>query len=197
MARVLQLLAPYLAVAVFWCGLENAWWAILAYHAQILFWSRHRLGAPLKGWQAQSLLLFMLGPLLAGPATYALLPFLAGSMSVGDWLTRFGLVGPALGWMIPYFGVVHPILEQAHWSELRRTSRWAHLAFAGYHALVLVSLVNPAGLVFCVGVLYGTSWCWAHLQSRTGGGLVVPVCTHVAADLGIILAAALRAGWRM
>ena len=35
MKLVLKMLAPYLAVGIFWCGLSNAWLAILAYHAQI------------------------------------------------------------------------------------------------------------------------------------------------------------------
>ena len=41
--RTLRLLAPYLAVGVFWYGFSSAWLAILAYHAQILLWSRGRL----------------------------------------------------------------------------------------------------------------------------------------------------------
>jgi hypothetical protein len=39
----LKLLAPCFAVLVFWCWLGNAWLAILAYHAQILLWSRGSL----------------------------------------------------------------------------------------------------------------------------------------------------------
>lgn len=43
MKRFLALLAPYVAVTLFWCVWPNAWCAILAYHAQILFipfWNR-------------------------------------------------------------------------------------------------------------------------------------------------------------
>jgi hypothetical protein len=41
-----KLLAPYFAVGVFWCVFSNAWLAMLAYHAQILFWSRTHLKTP-------------------------------------------------------------------------------------------------------------------------------------------------------
>ena len=45
----LRLAAPYLAVLVFWCLFRNAWLAILAHHAQILWgWrgTRPRFVAP-------------------------------------------------------------------------------------------------------------------------------------------------------
>ena len=71
----LRLLAPYFAVLVFWCWLGNAWLAILAYHAQILLWSRGampKLGRPGR----DPLAWFLLPSALAGPALYFLMPYI-------------------------------------------------------------------------------------------------------------------------
>ena len=39
----LRLLVPYIAVIIFWFGLENAWLTIAAYHLLILFFARGHL----------------------------------------------------------------------------------------------------------------------------------------------------------
>lgn len=40
MRRILACLAPFVAVLIFWWGLRSARLTVLAYHVQILFWSR-------------------------------------------------------------------------------------------------------------------------------------------------------------
>jgi hypothetical protein len=94
--------------------------------------------------------------------------------------------------MIPYFGLVHPLLEQLHWGPLRERTPWAHVFFAGYHVLVLGSLLRLPWLVLCALLLAGASMAWKHMAKRTGS-LGAPVASHVGADLGVILAAWLRA----
>jgi hypothetical protein len=174
-------------VLVFWCGCRHAWLTILVYHLQVLFWSGGNLAAARRGWNARAFAVGALPALAAGPLLYALLPVMAPPDQLRAWLAAFGLTRTAWVVMIPYFGLVHPFLEQVHWSPLRRDGWSAHLAFAGYHALVLYSLLPVPWLLLCLAVLVAVSALWARLESASG--LLVPLCGHVFADLGIVLAA--------
>ena len=88
--------------------------------------------------------------------------------------------------MIFYFGLVHPLFEQIHWAPLRESTPLAHLAFAGYHMLVLYSLLTVPWLALCFVVLVAASWLWQRMV-RESGSLLLPIASHVAADLGIII----------
>ncbi len=59
--------------------------------------------------------------------------------------------------MVAYFGLVHPLLEQAHWTPLREATPIAHVAFAGYHMLVLASLLTVPWLAVCFVILTAAS----------------------------------------
>lgn len=192
MTRTLKMLAPYLAVLLFWCVFKSAWGTIIAYHVQILLWSRDRLPNLLKGWDKSLFLCTALPCALAGPIAYVLLPFMTGQTQLAEWLAGYGLSGMSLMLMIPYFGLVHPLLEQAHWSGCHSGGWLSHLAFAGYHSLVLYSLLTPPWLALCLVVLFSASALWAFVQTRTRPGLLVTSCGHVLADLGIVLAAWLK-----
>ena len=185
----LKMAAPYLAVGVFWCLLHNAWLAILAYHAQILWWSRGSLHRPAKPGR-------ILAALIAAPSAFAgpLLYFLLPRMSHADlsrWLADNRLSGAGFLVMVFYFGLVHPVLEQVHWAPLRESTPLGHIAFAGYHLLVLHSLLKIPWLAVCFAVLVATSLLWRRM-TRESGSLVPSIASHVAADLGIMIAAWLR-----
>jgi hypothetical protein len=187
MKRVLQLAAPYLAVAVFWVVYQSAWLTIFAYHLQMLFWTRRRLGEELGQWNPRAALAVSLPAVLAGPLVLLFLPHVArGPLS--EWMAHYGLSGPTLVLMVPYLGIVHPILEQTFWSPLRRGSVAGHAAFAGYHAVVLYTLLPPLWLAVAAGVITLASVAWERL-SVTQRGLLVPMLSHVAADLSIVTAA--------
>lgn len=189
LSLALRLLAPYLAVGVFWCGMSNAWLAILAYHAQILFWARS-YGADLWRPVPKRILPLVLPTALAGPVLYWLLPHITQT-DLSAWLSNHGLSHMCMLAMIPYFGLVHPVLEQMHWAPLREQTPWAHLVFAGYHMLVLSSLLALPWLVVCFVILAAASVMWRELTRRCG--LATPVLTHVLADLGVVMAAWLMA----
>lgn len=189
MKQTLKLLAPYLAAGIFWCALSNGWLAILAYHAQILFWSRKSLfnmRMPAGG----RILLLALPAAAAGPLIYLLLPHIARA-DLAPWLAARRLSGLSLAAMIPYFGLVHPFLEQAHWSRLRARTLLAHPAFAGYHMLVLYTLLTPPWLILCFVVLTAASAIWRRMETRHKS-IAVPVASQVLADLGIVAAAWLK-----
>jgi len=189
------MLAPYAAVLIFWCGLHSAWAALLAYHAQIFLWSRHDVRRVLAGWNPR-LFILALPSLAAGPLTYFLLPLMS-RQPVHAWLAAFGLTGWALLAMLPYYGLVHPVLEQAHWGPLRghpRVGPLAHVLFAGYHALTVALLLRPPWILACVGVLWLSSVCWQRMAACRPGGLLVPALSQMMADAGLIVAALIKAG---
>jgi hypothetical protein len=185
----LRLAAPYLAVIVFWCLLHSAWLAILAYHAQILWWSRGSLPRLAKPAPTFTTLL-VLPAALAGPLLYFLLPY-ATHTDLSWWLGAHGLSGASLLAMVFYFGLVHPVLEQTHWPPLRDTTPLAHVAFAGYHMLVLYSLLTVPWLLVCFAILVTASLMWQRME-RESGSLLTVIASHIAADLGIVLVAWLR-----
>jgi hypothetical protein len=211
MKRLLQLLVPYFSVGICWCIFKNGWLAILAYHAQVLLWQfpqivgRERLrndtfppqigrgpfqpyitpAAPIpndKRW-----LLAALPTILGGPLVYFLLPHITHT-DIGTWLAEYKLTGVSLLLMIPYFGIIHPMLEQLHWKPLREQTPLAHVFFAGYHMMVLASLITVPWLIFCFAALAVASVAWQFLTTRSGS-LIPSTLSHIFADLGIILTA--------
>lgn len=186
MKRPLKLLAPYLAVGIFWCLFANAWPAILAYHAQILFWSR-RSFFDLRRMRRTRLVFLALSAAIVGPLLYFLLPYMT-RVDLTSWLANHHLTRLSLLVMIPYFGLVHPLLEQLHWAPLRESTPIAHFAFAGYHMLVLTSILRVPWLILCFVVLTVASFLWQRVAERTDS-LVIPVVSHVLADLGIVIVA--------
>jgi hypothetical protein len=190
MRHTLKILAPYLAVAVFWCAWPSAWLAILVYHVQILLWNGKSLLRDMRGPAWRKGVLLAVPAAVAGPILYLLLP-VAVRTDLSAWLEAHRLSGAALAAMIPYFGLVHPVLEQAHWGPLREKTAWAHPLFAGYHVIVLSTLLSIPWLLLCFSVLIMASLAWRRM-ARLTGGLAVPAASHVLADLGIVLAAWVR-----
>ncbi len=187
MKPYLQLLAPYIAVLICWNIFQNAWAAIALYHLQILFWAVHAPRKKLFGGFNLKYLVFAVPAAAAGPALYLLLPFITRT-ELSEWLSAYGLAGPGLAAMIPYFGIIHPLLEQIHWSRLREQTALAHPLFAGYHLLVLASLLTLPWLSVCFIILLTASVCWQYFTRKTGN-LLLPVFSHILADLSLILAA--------
>ncbi len=192
-----KLLAPYVAVIVFWSGFgtewSSAWLAILAYHAQILFWARGELRAHRwPQWKRPHSLFILAAPpaAAAGPGLYLLAPFVTNT-DLSQWLAAHGLSGAALLLMIPYFGFVHPVLEQIHWRPLRERTWLAHPVFAGYHMIVLYSILGPPFLLLCFVVLVAASLMWLQMN-RLSKGMSLPIATHILADTGIIVGAWVR-----
>lgn len=186
-------LAPWISVLAFWTVLHSAWMTILAYHAMMLLLSWRSIPGVFRGWNGGRFLLAAPLCAAAGPVTWLLLPHIV-STPVETWLPQYGLKGMTLFLMVPYYGLVHPVIEQAHWSRLwgrRRPGPLAVLPFAGYHGLVLSTIMKPFWVAVCVAVLILTGLSWRWMEKRTGGRLL-PAATQALADSGIILAAVLR-----
>lgn len=184
MRTALKLLAPYLSVAVFWLGAKNGILALAGYHLQVLIWvlvdrARPKFGRGGKWFLA----LPMVG---AGPLLYFLLPVIT-RVDLTEWLRDYHLSGWTLLLLVPYFGILHPVIEQVHWGPLRDQTKFSHLFFAGYHMLVLVSLLDWQWLVLCAVLLAGASVAWQYLTFRNGG-IGLSAASHICADLGVIVA---------
>ncbi|MCC5847159.1 MAG: hypothetical protein JJU29_03615 [Verrucomicrobia bacterium] len=176
----LQMFAPWLSVLIFWLGFRNAWAAILGYHAQVLLWHRRE---DLWRWfrQPRPGARWTLPLLLTAPVMIAFLPWFLET-EISAWMAAHGLSAIGFVFMVPYFGIVHPVLEQGHWGPLRLRTRWAHPMFAGYHLLVLSSLLTSLGLLLAFVVLYGASLFWQRIPRGTA------ILSHQLADTGVALA---------
>ena len=124
---------------------------------------------------------------LAGPLLYLLLPYITKT-DLSTWLHAHHVSGISLLLMIPYFGFIHPILEQMHWAPLRAHTPVSHLMFAGYHMLVLHSLLSTPWLILTFIVLTTASVVWQQM-TKYSLGLALPITSHILADFGVIVAA--------
>ncbi|MEN7973651.1 MAG: CPBP family glutamic-type intramembrane protease, partial [Verrucomicrobiota bacterium] len=174
---------------------HSAWLSILLYHVGILVFLVFRrpkeVGRRLwAGAKAPLVVPGMLVCAMAAPVVYFMWPWLAASESVlPEWMARFGLTGWSWLLMIPYFSIVHPVLEEIHWRGIAPGKTMGicrqDFLFAGYHVLVLFQLLHWPWLFFVFGVLVGSSVFWRWAEDRFGGcGL--PILTHAAADAGVV-----------
>jgi len=183
---VLKLLAPYFSVIIFWLVFHNAYLALLGYHLQIVFWSKK---SPFgKFWPNNKRDWFLsLAMLAAGPFIYFVLPLIAKT-ELSTWLSAYKLNGWLWLAMIPYFGLVHPFLEQAHWGPLREKTQLSHFFFAAYHTIVLYSLLPLFWLLAGFVVLTVASLIWQQIAENSNS-YTAPVLSHILADFGVVIAA--------
>ncbi len=135
-------------------------------------------------------MLLALPAALAGPLLYCLLPYITHA-DLSAWLANHHLSRLSLIVMIPYFGLLHPFLEQLHWAPLRENTPVSHIMFAGYHIVVLYSFLTIPWLILCFVVLATASFMWGEMTRRSDS-LAAPVASQILADLGIVIAAWLK-----
>lgn len=201
MTRKLKSLAPAipsLAVIIGLYLLENAWAAILLYHAGLVIVLT--LGKPggvthafRSGWHAPAAMAASIVCAAGGGLIYVLWPHIAlEDVMLSETLSRVGLAGTSWWLFGVYFVVVHPVLEEIGWrcylAPARQRPHPIDMAFAGYHVLVLVLFVTPFWVVIAFAVLVFASWGWRWVV-RWKSGLGVALVSHAAANLCIFLAA--------
>lgn len=186
-----------LAVLVGLYLFRSAWTAVLLYHAGIVAFllMRRRPNVWKRAWAGMRTPLLIPSVLVcafAAPIVYFMWPWFAASETVlPEWMARYGLTGLSWLLLVPYFSIVHPVLEEIHWRGLAPEGFvwlcWQDLLFAGYHVLVLFQLIHWPWLFLVFGVLVGSSVFWRWAADRFGGyGL--PILTHAAADAGVVVA---------
>ena len=186
---------PYIAVLLGMMLLRSAWAAILLYHAGILAFLFVRKPSNgwktvWGGWKSPLVIPGVIFCAMAAPVIYFMWPWFAASESIlPTWLKKYGLTGWSWYLLIPYFSIIHPVLEEIHWrgmapEQVKGFCR-QDVLFAGYHVLVLHELLFWPWLIPVFGVLCGSSFFWRRAAERFGGyGL--PVLTHAAADAGVV-----------
>jgi membrane protease YdiL (CAAX protease family) len=179
---------------------ESGWAAILGYHAAICLVLTLSRGWPAaaalqRGWNP----LFGAGMtavcLVSGVAIFLLWPFIhLEGVVLSEGLRRLGLHGMWWWVFVAYYSLVNPWLEELFWrgwypDQLRRPMI-ADALFAGYHVFVLLVFVQTFWALVAFFVLSSTAFVWRWFARRTKG-LLVPVASHMAADISVIAAAAL------
>lgn len=165
--------------------------AVALYHFGILLCLRWKVFATARLFRGFNLSLFVgLGAacLLTWPLVQLLWPrMVLPTVDLQNLLTHWHLRGPPV-WIFVFYSItIHPLLEESFWRGLM-PDRWISDAlYAGFHMLVLYTLIHPGWLPLAFFVLFFAASVWRLLVRKTGG-LVLPVLTHALADLGVILA---------
>lgn len=197
MINLLAALLPYVAVLFGMYLLHHAWIAILLYHAGIIAILVYRKPFGLwrtlfSGLKTPLLLPSLVVCLLTAPIIYFIWPWLAIADGIlPEWLARYGLTGWTWLLLIPYFSIIHPVLEELHWRNMP-SKKVTGLClqdglFAGYHVLVLFQLIDWPWLFLVFGVLAGSSFFWRWAAARLDG-YALPLLTHAMADTAVIIA---------
>lgn len=190
---------PYVAVMIGMGLFSNGWIAILLYHfvmIVVLYRVRHSglFQKIFKGWRWWGIPL-CLTSMGGGVLIYLLWPII---QSIGgdlpSHLIRFKLHGLSWNVFIIYYGLFHPPLEQIFWrgylGHLSFKLHWRDIAFGGYHFLTMIYFVQWPWAVVSVSLLIFMAWFWRQLV-RITGGLIIPILSHLLADISVILAVAI------
>ena len=186
---------PYVAVLVGLYVLKNAWITIGLYHIPIALFlitgdrksllKKIRTGSNSTIAAVCIILAAMIFPIIFFFFKYMQLE----SVHLNTALADFGLYGASWFFFMIYFSIIQPFLEELYWRGYLQSNHryfsWTDLAFAGYHMLVLGLFIKPAWLVIAFIVLTGAAWVWRYIADKLGG-LVVPLLSHVAADISIV-----------
>lgn len=217
--RFVALAVPYATVPVGLHVFSSGWAAMGLYHAAMVIvalwvggdpgWFRrlaHRLGS---GWNLPMAGVGLTLCLGSGVALYFLWPLLerlagasGAAAALGTQLDRLALTGGSWLAFMAYYTLVNPILEEAYWRGVLGSEdskpTLSDVCFGGYHVLVLAVLLPGRAavawtLAIAMGIsLMGAGWIWRQI-ARRHGGLLIPVLTHLAADLSVITAGHLLA----
>ncbi|MFC1498158.1 type II CAAX prenyl endopeptidase Rce1 family protein [Verrucomicrobiota bacterium] len=202
LVRILSVMAMYGAIIAGMHFFRSGWIAILGYHVVICFilTVRSRWGLTRKlvsGWNGRWGLGISMVCLSAGLLIYFLWPYMCiDGLDLKSALASVGLEGNLwIGFMI-YYCLVNPLLEELFWRgyfPARAKYSWsADFLYSGYHVFVLVLFVKWGWVVLAFVVLACVGRFWRKMADRCGG-LLVPVLTHLLADISVIAAACLLA----
>jgi hypothetical protein len=194
--NLLAALVPYIAVLAGMYVFHNAWLTILLYHAGIVAFLLYRKPRGLwrrmwAGTKSPLLLPCIFGCALAAPIIYFMWPwFEVPDLNLSEWLAHYGLKRWVWICLIPYFSIVHPVMEEIHWRSISPEKMtglcWQDFLFAGYHVLVLFQIIRAPWLLFVFFILVGSSVFWRWTTSRFEG-YGFSIITHAVADTGVVI----------
>ena len=187
---------PFLAILIGLYEFQNAWLALVLYHAGIMVYLFRYHVHPRKllhGWNTLFGLILIPICTFTGAALYLLWPHMKlVNLNLSAGLAAFGLSGYSWHLFCIYSIVVHPVLEELFWRgilvEGDRYPTWFDIWFAAYHVLVLVHFVKIPWLVIIFIILAFFAALWRYL-ALTYKGLVIPYLCHVIGYASIFFAA--------
>ena len=187
---------PYLAVCAGLYLFKNAWFALIGFHAAILFaLAVMRPNIPInilfKSKYPQWILINVLICSASGIGLYFLWDLFGIVPDLPVQLNSIGL-NSSVSWFafITYFSLVNPFIEEYFWrGVLGSDSKKFYIGdfvYAGYHAVVLWGKVPPLLILFALITLTSAGWFWRQ-SSREDKGLLATVLGHMAADFSILV----------
>jgi len=189
-------LSAYLAVGLGLFVFHSAWGALLGFHAAIiasLIIARPNLpvGILLKNTHKKWIVLSLILTGTSGIILYVLWGWFRVADNLPAQLEALGLTRSTWPAFIAYFAVVNPFVEEYFWrGYLAHPTQGLYgsdLAYAGFHALILIGRVPINSIVFALFMLTLAGWFWRQI-AREDRGLLSPVLGHMAADFTILLA---------
>jgi membrane protease YdiL (CAAX protease family) len=189
-------LVPFVAVGIGLLIANNAWVAIILYHLGmgvflILGKQGYRARELVMGGKLLPILLAIISGVAVGVILLAFANGIGVPNNLAALLAQQGLQGP--GWIlfIIYYSFVNPFLEEYYWrgylAESTKGITLSDICYAGYHPFVLSRYLSWPWLILEFLVLLGVAWAWRQIAQRYAG-LIIPVITHLAADLSLIIA---------
>lgn len=188
---------PYIAVVAGVHLFNNAWIAMLGFHASILIMlaivrPNIPVGVLFKSKSPKWILISVLVCSTSGIALYLLWNMFAIAPDLPAQLGTMGL-SSSTSWLafIAYFSLINPLIEEYFWrGYLGSDSKKLYpgdAVYAGFHALVLWGKVHPLIILLALIILTSVGWFWRQI-SREDEGLLAAVLGHMAADFSILFA---------
>jgi membrane protease YdiL (CAAX protease family) len=189
--------SPYLAVILGVFFFKNGLFAVLLYHLILLICI---IG--INGSKALILIksgfirhigpLICLGGLLPGVFIFFLWPFAKQETANLDQLMEsVNLTNTSFTVFALYACFINPFLEESFWRGCFNPGAWPpsyiDALFSGYHAIVLIPVVKPIFVLLAFMALMCVGWVFRNIYRLTGG-LVIPLLTHIVADIAILYA---------
>lgn len=196
---------PTLAVLAGLYMKKSAFAAIGLYHLGMIVVLLHSSNRSLfkkafSGWKTPAGAIMIIAACSAGLFCYLLRDWVfKEGLDFTAVLGSFGLTKQNWLFFCLYFSTVNPILEELFWrafysKEAKEDSfpllTLQDAGFAFYHLLVLYFFLKPLFLVPVFVSLVIAAAIWRYLYRRYGG-LLICIISHIAADVGIVTAAAL------
>jgi hypothetical protein len=188
-------LVPYPAMVLGILILNNAWAAILIYHASmVLVLAFSTTGITVKSFfYSKSALLPVitaLGGILGGLLLRYLWPYLSIPADLANYLAVMGLTETTWPWFLAYFILVNAALEEYYWRGFLGSKSILPILndfwYSGYHVIVLAGKINWEWLAAIFVVLAGAAWLWRQMN-HWSRGMLPSLIFHFTADASIML----------
>lgn len=188
-------ISPYLAVILGVFFLKSGWFAVLLYHSTLLV-----CVIGINGFNTLRLIKSgynrCLGPLIGlcglvpGVVILFIWPFAKQqTVDLKQLMNMLSLSNNSFAVFALYCCLVNPILEELFWRGCFKHDSWhpglSDALFAGYHAVILMPVINSMFAVLSFLALMFVGWSFRNIYRLTGG-LAIPLLAHLIADIAIL-----------